>query len=45
MITSKEWYIMQVLWENGACSLMEIVAHLDTVLKPAHKNYRIKNKK
>ena len=25
MITSKEWYIMQVLWENGACSLMEIV--------------------
>lgn len=20
MITSKEWYIMQVLWENGACS-------------------------
>lgn len=29
MITSKEWYIMQVLWENGACSLMEIVAQME----------------
>ncbi len=28
MITSKEWYIMQVLWENGTCSLMEIVSQM-----------------
>ena len=33
MITSKEWYIMQVLWENGACSLMEIVARMEQKTK------------
>lgn len=33
MITSKEWYIMQVLWENGACSLMEIVAQMERKTK------------
>ena len=33
MITSKEWYIMQVLWENDACSLMEIVAQMERKTK------------
>ena len=33
MITSQEWYIMQVLWENGACSLMEIVAKMERKTK------------
>ena len=33
MTTSKEWYIMQVLWENGACSLMEIVAQMERKTK------------
>lgn len=33
MITSKEWYIMQVLWENGTCSLMEIVSKMEKKTK------------
>ena len=33
MITSKEWYIMQVLWANGACSLREIVAQMEKKTK------------
>lgn len=33
MITSKEWYIMQVLWEYGACTLMEIVAQMEQKTK------------
>lgn len=33
MITSKEWYIMQVLWEHGACTLMEIVVQMEQKTK------------